>query len=167
MKSNKSRIFFREIAFLAVLNIFPVEKLIFGHFWNGKKMEFGQKNFVKLNYLIARVFWPGLFFKFSGPASAIFLAEDSTHCNFLQLLYLWPDEQCHVDQIPRNFHLHSRIQMIKFSCTINLKKKFYMHIAKECCIFFFKMHYFFSTFSLWVWIFLASKFYIKFYASSL
>ena len=31
-KSNTSKFFFREIAFLAVLNFFPVEKLIFGHF---------------------------------------------------------------------------------------------------------------------------------------
>ena len=30
VKSNKS--FFREIAFLAVLNFFPVQKLSFGHF---------------------------------------------------------------------------------------------------------------------------------------
>ena len=35
VKSNKS-IFFREIAFFAVLNFFPVQKLIFGHFWNCK-----------------------------------------------------------------------------------------------------------------------------------
>ena len=28
----KSKIFFREIAFLAVLNFFPVQKLIFSHF---------------------------------------------------------------------------------------------------------------------------------------
>ena len=39
VKSNKS-IFFHEIAFLAV---FPVQKLIFGHFLNCKIMEFGQK----------------------------------------------------------------------------------------------------------------------------
>ena len=32
VKSNKSKIFFREIAFLADLNFFPVQKLIFGHF---------------------------------------------------------------------------------------------------------------------------------------
>ena len=31
VKSNKSN-FFREIAFLTVLNFFPVQKLIFGHF---------------------------------------------------------------------------------------------------------------------------------------
>ena len=30
-------IFFREIAFLPVLNFFPIQKLIFGHFWNCKK----------------------------------------------------------------------------------------------------------------------------------
>ena len=32
VKSNESKIFFRVIAFLAVLNFFPLEKLIFGHF---------------------------------------------------------------------------------------------------------------------------------------
>ena len=32
VKSNKSNFIFREIAFLAVLNFFPVQKLIFGHF---------------------------------------------------------------------------------------------------------------------------------------
>ena len=39
----KSNNFFREIAFLAVLNFFPAQKLIFGHFGNCKKMEFNQK----------------------------------------------------------------------------------------------------------------------------
>ena len=32
VKSNKSKNFFREIAFLAVLNFFLVQKLIFGQF---------------------------------------------------------------------------------------------------------------------------------------
>ena len=32
VKSNKSKKKFREIAFLAVLNFSPVQKLIFGHF---------------------------------------------------------------------------------------------------------------------------------------
>ena len=32
VKSNKSKQFFRKIAFLAVLNFFPFQKLIFGHF---------------------------------------------------------------------------------------------------------------------------------------
>ena len=50
MKSIITRIFFHEIAFLEVLNFFPVQKLIFGHFWNCKK------HFVKLIYLISRVF---------------------------------------------------------------------------------------------------------------
>ena len=36
VKSNKSKNFFPEIAFLAVLNFFPILKLIFGHFWNRK-----------------------------------------------------------------------------------------------------------------------------------
>ena len=45
VKSNKSKFFFREIAFLAVLNFFPVQKLIFGHFWNCKKWNLVKKIF--------------------------------------------------------------------------------------------------------------------------
>ena len=48
MKSNKS-IFFREIAFLAVLNFFPVQKLIFWPFLKKQKMEFGQKIFREID----------------------------------------------------------------------------------------------------------------------
>ena len=51
MKSNKS-IFFPEIAFLAVLKIFPSSKTDFWPFWKLPKIEFGQKKFVKLIYLI-------------------------------------------------------------------------------------------------------------------
>ena len=43
MKSNKSKKFLCEIAFLAVLNFFPVQKLIFGHFWNCKKWNSAKK----------------------------------------------------------------------------------------------------------------------------
>ena len=58
------KIFFREIAFLQVLNFFPVQKLIFGHFWNCKKWILVQKNYV--------IWFFGLdFFKFSGPLSTI------------------------------------------------------------------------------------------------
>ncbi len=39
VKSNKSKNIFREIAFLAVLNIFPVQKLIFGHFLKLQKVQ--------------------------------------------------------------------------------------------------------------------------------
>ena len=54
---------------MAVLNFFPVQKLIFGHFWNCKKWKLVKKNFVKLIPLISRVFFFfGLdYFKFSGP----------------------------------------------------------------------------------------------------
>ena len=55
VKSNKSKknFFFREIAYLAVLNFFLVQKLIFGHFWNSKKWNLAKKKkkkFVKLIY---------------------------------------------------------------------------------------------------------------------
>ena len=63
VKSNESKNFCREIAFLAVWNFFLVQKLIFGHFWNCKKWNLVKKNFVKLIYLIARgFFWTFLKF---------------------------------------------------------------------------------------------------------
>ena len=44
---------FREIAFLAVLNFFPVEKLIFGHFWYCKKCNLAKKNLLtKIHFLL-------------------------------------------------------------------------------------------------------------------
>ena len=36
--------FFREIAFLAVLNFFPIQKIDFWPIFKLQKMEFGQKN---------------------------------------------------------------------------------------------------------------------------
>ena len=57
--------FFREIAFLAVLNFFPVQNLIFGHFWNGQKWNLVKK-FFSWNWIIwfHEFFWPGLFLIF-------------------------------------------------------------------------------------------------------
>ena len=47
----------REIAFLAVLHFFPVQKLIFGLFLKLQKMEFGQINFHEIDiYFISRLF---------------------------------------------------------------------------------------------------------------
>ena len=46
----------REIAFMAVLNFFPVQILIFGQFWNGKKWNLIKKFFVKLISSISQVF---------------------------------------------------------------------------------------------------------------
>ena len=42
-KLVKSNLFSREIAFLAVLNFFLVQKLIFGHFLKLQKMKLGQR----------------------------------------------------------------------------------------------------------------------------
>ena len=54
-----------KLQFLAVLNFCPNPKIDFWPFWKWQKMEFGQKNFfVKLIYLISRVFWPGRFLIF-------------------------------------------------------------------------------------------------------
>ena len=51
-----------ETAFLAVLNFFLVQKLIFGHFWNSKKWNLAQK-FFSWNWFIwlHEFFRPGLF----------------------------------------------------------------------------------------------------------
>jgi len=43
VKLNKSKIFFREIKFLAVLNFFPTSKIDFWSFLKLQKIEFGQK----------------------------------------------------------------------------------------------------------------------------
>ena len=64
VKSNKSKKFFRENAFVAVLKIFPVQKLILAIFEIAKNGIWSKNLFVKLIYLISRAFWPGLFFNF-------------------------------------------------------------------------------------------------------
>ena len=62
VKTNKSKKCFHEIAFLAVLNFFPVQKLIFCHFWNCKKWNLSKHFFVKLICLISRGFLAWTFF---------------------------------------------------------------------------------------------------------
>ena len=42
---NQLNPFFCEIVFLAVLNFFPVQKLIFGHFWNCKNGIWSKNEF--------------------------------------------------------------------------------------------------------------------------
>ena len=49
VKSNKLKIFFREIAFLAVLNFFPSSKIDFWPFLKLQKMEFGQKKIPEID----------------------------------------------------------------------------------------------------------------------
>ena len=66
VKSNKSKIFFREIAFLAVINIFPSSKIDFWPFLKFQKMEFGQKNFREIDLFDFTSFFGLDFFKFSG-----------------------------------------------------------------------------------------------------
>ena len=60
VKSNKS-IFFREIAFLAVLTIFPVQKLIFGHFLNCKKWNLVKKIFREIDLFDFTSFFDWIF----------------------------------------------------------------------------------------------------------
>ena len=58
--------FLHEIVFLAVLNFFLVQKLIFEHFWNCNKWNLPKK--ISWNWFIwfHEFFWPWLF-QFSGP----------------------------------------------------------------------------------------------------
>ena len=65
-KINQKKNFFHEIAFLAVLNFFPIQKMIFGHFWNCKKWNLVKKN--SWNWFIWFHKFFGLeFLKFSSP----------------------------------------------------------------------------------------------------
>ena len=67
VKSNKST-FLREIAFLAVLNFFPVQKIDFWPILKMQKMEFGQNKIREIVSLIDFASFFGQdFFKFSGP----------------------------------------------------------------------------------------------------
>ena len=62
VKSNKS--FFCEIAFLAVLNFFLVQKLIFGHFWNCKKCNLVKRKFREIESFDFTSFFALDFFNF-------------------------------------------------------------------------------------------------------
>ena len=57
VKSNKSNKVFREIAFLAVLNFFPVQKWNLAIFEIAKNGIWSKIFFVKLIYLISRGFF--------------------------------------------------------------------------------------------------------------
>ena len=67
VKSKKSNFFFREIAFLAVLNFFPSSKIDFWPFLKLQKMEFVQ-NIFSCYWLVFNFtsFFGLYFFKFSG-----------------------------------------------------------------------------------------------------
>ena len=64
VKSNKSK-FFGEIAFLAVLNFFPIQKLIFWPFFKLQKMEL-RKKIRQIDLFVFTSFFGRDFFKFSG-----------------------------------------------------------------------------------------------------
>ena len=57
----------REIAILAVLNFFPLQKLIFGHFWNSKKLILVKKKNSWNWFTWFHEFFGLDFLKFSGP----------------------------------------------------------------------------------------------------
>ena len=103
VKSNKSIFIFCEIGFLAVLNFFLVQKLIFGHFWNGKKLVLVENFFREIDYLISWFFlaWTFFFlsrctsslilwdlFDFSVTATFCLLAQKSKITYFIHLVYL-------------------------------------------------------------------------------
>ena len=52
---------------LAVFIFFPVQKLIFGHFWNCKKWNLVKKKFCEIDLFDFMSFFGLDFFKFSGP----------------------------------------------------------------------------------------------------
>ena len=53
-------------------HFFPVQKLIFGHFWNCKIWNLAKKNFMKLIYLISQVFLARTFLIFQEDRSESF-----------------------------------------------------------------------------------------------
>ena len=57
----------RQIAFLAVLNFFPVQNFIFGHFWNSQKLNLVKKRIHEIDLFDFTSFFGLDFFKFSGP----------------------------------------------------------------------------------------------------
>ena len=79
MKSNIS-IFLREIAFLAVSNFFPVQKLIFGHFWN---CNFSSNWFIWLHDF----FLAWTFFNFL--AHCVFTSVEFENCPVKTGLWRW------------------------------------------------------------------------------
>ena len=64
VKSNKSNIFFHEIAFLAVLKLLPSSKIDFWPFLKLKKMEFGQKKFREIDLVDFMCFLAWTFLNF-------------------------------------------------------------------------------------------------------
>ena len=72
-------LFFREIAFLAVLNFFPSSKIDFWPCLKLQKMEFGEKIFCEIDLSDFMSFFGLDFFKFSGPLWA-------TYMDFFQVL---------------------------------------------------------------------------------
>ena len=66
MKSNKSKNFFREIAFLVVLNFFPSSRIDILPIWNSKKWNLVKKNFREIDFFYFTSFFGLDFFKFSG-----------------------------------------------------------------------------------------------------
>ena len=57
--------FLHQIVFLVVLNFFPVQKLIFGHFRNCKKWNLVNKKFCEIDlFVFTSFFWPALFLNF-------------------------------------------------------------------------------------------------------
>ena len=84
--------------------LFPVQKLIFGHFWNCKKMEFGQNNFSWNWFIWFHEFFLAWIFK-----------------NFLALLIFGYDESCYILMFS-GFFFHIGMAAVRYSLDENIKK---------------------------------------------
>ena len=65
MQNIQKMFFFREIAFLAVLNFFPVQKNDFWPFLKLQKKDFGLKKFRRIDLFDSTSFFGLDFFKFT------------------------------------------------------------------------------------------------------
>ena len=77
-----------QIAFLAVLNIFPVQKIDFWPFLKLQKMEFGQKKFSEIDLFGFTSFFCLDFFLFFLPAVYYYVLEwICIFCSWIGFLY--------------------------------------------------------------------------------
>ena len=54
-----------------ILNLFPIQKLIFGHFWNCKKWNLAKKSFHEIDLFVFTSLFGLDIVKFSGPLCSI------------------------------------------------------------------------------------------------
>ena len=119
VKSNRSKFSFREFVFLEVLNFFPVQKLIFGHFWNCKKWNLVKKNFVKLIYLISWVFYLAwTFLNFLAHCVLIAQMQRNVKVVFDLLILFFHFQFSYVERLIFQL-MHFSVEGNRFSITLN------------------------------------------------